>query len=392
MQIKIGTGSKELISFVTDDRGRVAGFIIPTPSNFHAHLRFDALMRAIADSLMRHVYYLLLMPNVKLRPNISQDPILTLEQLERYYMAAMYQAVQLKLYPRLVMTIYYSNLVTPAFIGELVRLREKLDIQIDIKAYPPEPNMTTGSGHGIPLDPKNPVFAEMARSNVRLLVHPESDVGDFFAGEAHFFNEVLRPFRDIQHKLSICGEHVNTADGVRWVQEDTSGRSHITITPHGSLCGRSHLLGPYGPLFTCKTRLQTPLHQAAVRAFMVTGDPRASAGDDTAAHLKRTKFGVPVDQVSNGAFWPWIRSVAAYARVFSEEGGLGDPFVEFLCHNGARWRGLPLPGPADKVRFVIDSSAGANPILVPEEDDVVLPVGWSTGGDLLELGLRCDAV
>jgi dihydroorotase len=394
MLILPGSGPKVYIRFFSE-HGQFTGFEVPRPSNFHAHLRRGAQMRAIAKHLMQYIYYLLVMPN--------SGPILTLEELVDYFheLCALANSCGCG-HVKFVMTLFYSTLITQEVIGRIKKLEEQLGIRIEVKWYPPEPESkggTTGSGHGIPLDASRDEFRAMAANRVPLLVHPESirdkdgRLLNPFAGEAYFFANELTPFRDALPDLMICGEHVNTKEGVTWVTADTSGRSFITITPHGSLCTMHDLTGPNGSLWKCKTRLQTPENREAVAAFMTSGDRRCGAGDDSAAHLSRTKL-VPFDQASNGVFWQSGQTFAAYAKVFNDHKALDDRYVFFTAFNAADWRELARPADEDIIRFRVETGRDTlEPVEVPEENDVVLPAGWAEQpARRMRFGLVCEAV
>ena len=394
MYITPGTGTHNNIKFLYEGE-RVVGFECPRPSNMHAHLRKQATMRAIAKELMHHVYYLLLMPN--------DGHITSLEALEERFHEVRAVARECGCaHVRFIMTLFYTTSITPAVIEAIKRTEERLGIRIEIKWYPPEPGITTGSGYGIRLDANRDEFRAMEDMGVPLLVHPESafDIHgkplDPFDGEAYFFNNVLWPFRDKRSKLRISGEHVNTAAGIEWVKADTSGNSFVTITPHGAVCTMHDLEGPQGALFKCKTRLQTPTDRRAVSEFMVSGDPRAGAGDDTAAHLKRTKLDVPFDKAKDGAFSGGAQTFVAYAGEFHRQQALDDRYVQFTAYNGLDWRELAGPNNDDILRFMLrpQSDRPASILVAPENDIVVpIPLGWS--GVLTSesrLGLFCEAV
>lgn len=390
MIITPGTGTLEHIQFLRDGDETV-GFTAPRPSNVHAHLRSGPLMRAIAKPLMQHVHYLLLMPNT--------GPILSPYDVVRYYRAAKALADEVGCgHIKLIMTVFYSASLTPDVIDRLVRLREVLGVPIEVKWYPPEQGATTGSGHGIPLDWKRPEFKAMEENNIPLLVHPESvfdEHGDRlspFDGEAYFIQNVLWPFRDKRHGLRMSVEHANTAQAIEFVRADTNGNTFVTITPHGVLCTMHDLEGPFGALLKCKTRLQTPENRAAVEDFMVSGDRRAGAGDDTAAHLGRTKL-VPFDKAADGVFWG-THTWAAYAAAFNRKGALDDRYAQFTAFNALDWRGLPRPEASDIIRFRRELEKDIpDPIIVPEENDVVFHAGWAdTSQRRMHLGLVCEAV
>jgi len=391
--INPGTGTHNHITFLREGK-RVVGFECPRPSNMHAHLRTDAIMRAIAKDLMSHVYYLLLMPN--------DGHITTLEALEDRFHEVRAVARECGCdHVRFILTLFYTTSITPQVVQSIRRTQERLGIRIEVKWYPPEAGVTTGSGHGIPLDANRDEFRAMEDEGVPLLVHPESAFDIFgeklhpFDGEAYFFNNVLWPFRDKRPKLRICGEHTNTAAGVEWVKADTSGNSFITITPHGAVCTMHDLEGPYGTFFKCKTRLQTRANRRTISEFMTSGDRRAGAGDDTAAHLRRTKL-VPFDKARDGAFAGSEQTFVAYAGEFHRQRRLDDRFVRFTAFNALDWRGLERPREDDRLRFMLgQKSDKAASILVAEENDIVVPIplGWS--GVLTEdpkVGLFCEAV
>jgi dihydroorotase len=128
---------------------------------------------------------------------------------------------------------------------------------------------------------------------------------------------------------------------------------------------------------------------AACREFATSGNERAIAGDDTAAHLSRTKHGA-FGGASNGAFWT-AHAIAGYARAFMRAGALDDRFEQFMSLNGAKWRSLEIPDNDDVITISREPEHDIPPpIGVVGESDVVIPYGWTTENDKLYLGFAVD--
>ncbi len=356
---------------------RVSTIQILQPSNFHAHLRRDAMMRAVAYYTMRYVLYLLAMPN--------NGPVRTIEDAVKYYDELMQIAEKVaRSEIKLIMTLYLTNMITPAVVERMA----KHAFVRAIKSYPAEKNLTTGSGEGIPLLDAKEALRAMEVNEVRLLVHCEDgkdEKGETLLpehGEAHFIKTKMWPLRDMFPKLRICVEHASTIEAVQFVKSDTSGRTAMTVTPHHPLFILPDLKR-LGDNLLCKPRVQTPENREAIRAFMVTGDPRVIAGDDTAPHPSKDKR----EKKSNGCFVP--HALGLYARAFDEAGafGAGGPnsFERFVSTNGPDWWNLPRP--TNTITIVRECQHDVpDPVRVPEIDDTVQPLGWGDNGILFHPG------
>ncbi len=362
--------------------GTLVSFRMRRPSNFHAHLRRDELMRAIAKHLMQHVRYLLVMPNT--------GPILTIEDALKYYdeLMAIAESEGFKMLT-LIMTLYHHAGIT----AEVIERMAHHVVKMAVKHYPPAPGVTTGSGGGIPLDdPKSDYQLDaMAANGIRLLGHFEDPVDKYnvplhpIEGEAHFVREKLWRIRDRHPDLFMCCEHASTKEMVEFVKADTSGRTVLTATPQHSICTVHDLEKSWGHYLKCKPYPQTPENRAAIDAFITSGDYRAIAGDDTAAHLKSLKD-LPFAKAPFGAFWTW-HSITAYASVFERAGALDDRFERFMSLNGPTWWGLPLPGDNDTIELYRETERDIpDPVPVPEKNDVVIPLGWTKESDRLRIG------
>lgn len=363
--------------------GTAQAITIRRHSNFHAHLRQGELLQAIAKHLMRHVLYLVVMPNT--------NPIIrTGEDAVQYY-ARLWSIAYREGFERLklIMTLYHTADITPAVIERMAASA----IVRAVKHYPPEPGATTGSGHGISLDDprSDEQFRVMAELKVPLLGHFESvkdDAGRTLHprdGEAYFVRRHLWRFRDRHPNLRICFEHASTAEAIEFVKADPSGNTFMTVTPHHGSCTEGDFARSWGNHLKCKPRVQPAENQAAIAEFITSGDPRVGAGDDTAAHLASAKA-KPFDQAPNGAFWT-SHGIAMYAAIFERAGALDQRFEDFMSLNAPRWWGLPLPAEDDTITLVRETERDVpDPVAVPELDDFVIPLGWTKGEDRLRIG------
>jgi len=374
-----------LLQIERDNLGHILSIVMPRPSNFHAHLRTDTLMRAIAYDIMCWVKYLLVMPNT--------GPIDTVEKVVAYYYLLTKIAEARGLKPELIMTIYLTDRLTPAMVERLA----KLPFKVAVKYYPPHKGATTGSGEGVPLSDVREGLRAMAEHKIRLLGHFESVYDKngrelpHLEREEYFMLHEFPRLRDEHPELDINIEHASTALAIERVKEDSRGKTTCGFTPHHLFLTLPELMKKsWANHGRC---MPTPKSQHNVDAcleFAASGDARAHLGDDTAAHLSATKQG-PFDQAACGCWLP--HSLSLYAMAFKRAGALDDRFVRFACYNGPDTWGLPRPLPEDTVKLVADDIHDIpEPTPVPEKNDVVIPLGWTKEQDRLKVGLRlfCD--
>ncbi len=357
---------------------------IRKPSDFHAHVRADDMMRAIVRHLIYRLKYLLVMPNT--------GPIRTIDDALRYRTAIMQLAAEAGNPDlQLIMTLYHTTELTP----EVIRRMADEKIPIEVKHYPPEPGMTTGSGQGIPLEDSDYQLRAMEEHGIPLLGHFESKHDKNGRElppeerESYYVVNKLYRIRDKYPDLKICGEHGSTKEMVEFAKQDTSGKTAITITPQHLLFVDEDLVRrSWGNHLRCMPIPKNWKHREAVREFVFSGDSRAIAGSDSAPHPAKKKAG-SLDQAANGCFTP--HAVALYAKAFMDGGAFDERFERFVSINGAVWRGLPLPTEDDLVTIRVENETDIpDPVPVPEIDDVVIPLGWTTGEDKLKIGLVLD--
>lgn len=368
-----------------DGRPVIETISMPRPSNFHAHLRSGPIMEAVALDTMRWVKYLLVMPNT--------GPIDTLEKVQDYHSVLQALAHRHGLSVGLVMTVYLTSSLTPDVVAQMA----ELPFPCAVKYYPPHKGATTGSGLGVELRDAQETLHAMEQHGVRLLGHFES-VYDHHGHElpmvereGYFMDHEFGWLRETFHQLRINIEHATTVKAINWVRYDQSGLTTCGITPQAMLFVTDDLTArSWGNHLRCMPIAKSEIDSQAVLEFATSGDFRAHLGDDTAPHLARAKEG-PLDQAACGCYLP--HALALYAHAFASVGALDERFVQFACFNGpASWE-FALPDQTNRVTLKRDTQQDIpNPTPVPEENDVVIPLGWTMQDDRLKIGISLGEV
>lgn len=338
------------------------------------------MMHAVAKFILRHVRYALAMPN--------NGPIRTIEEaLEYHAMILGAGAFGLNRKVEVIVTLYFTGLLTPRVIQRIKEVEEQLGIRIEVKYYPPEPGATTGSGHGIPLDAGHETLLEMQMLGVPFLLHAES-VYDRHGRElpdeereSHMIENVMWQFRDKYPRLRHSIEHASTKEAVRYVEGDPSGNTFMTVTPQHSLFigDDFHELGTD---LKCKPIVKSLEHVVVVVKFITSGDKRAGAGDDTAPHPHKKKL-TAFEEAANGCWLP--HALELYAEVFDRQKALDHRFERFMSLNAVEWRGLAPPDEDDTIRIIRKKGPIPAPVPIPGADDVIASLGWGPDGDKLTL-------
>jgi dihydroorotase len=371
-------------SFKVDQLTGFPKFIMfPRPSNMHVHLRTGLLQTATIGATLRPWKHVLVMPN-----NAADGGVIdTLEKMLGYRMDLLDWRENLALKTEFIMTIYLTSKLTPHVIEKMA----KLPFPSAVKYYPPVKGATTGSGHGIPLRDAREVLHAMEVHGIRLLGHfetvhdPDGMEIPHERREGHCVKHELPRLRDKHPELKVSFEHATTKAAIEWVKADTSGRTTCTITPQAMLLTRPELdTLTWGVHAKCMPIAKTAEDRDAVLQFALSGDKRACLGDDTAPHPSRKKL-VAFPEAVSGCYLP--HSLAIYAMLFFMHHRL-DEFVKFASFNGPDIWGLPRPLPGDMVTLAEDHVTDVpNPFVIPEEDDVVIPFGWTDGEDKLRVGM-----
>ena len=230
------------------------------------------------------------------------------------------------------MTLYLTNGTTREDI-----IAAKQVGTVAAKLYPA--GATTNSDAAVKsLDPLFPIFEEMQKQGMLLLIHGEvtDDHIDIFDREKEFIDRNLTRIVATFPELKIVFEHITTKDAVDFV---VSANDNVaaTITPQHLLLNRNDMLvGGIRPHNYCLPVLKRNIHQQALREIVATGNKKFFLGTDSAPHekdMKESACGCA------GCYSAWS-AIELYAHVFDELDAL-DKLEGFASHHGADFYGLP---------------------------------------------------
>lgn len=344
----------------------------------------NELCDAVAPIIMAPHKYVLAMPNT--------GPIRTIDEVAAYWEKLCGIRDMYGYQTEFVMTLYFTDLLTPQVIEKLA----SLPFRCEVKYYPFHPKNiegTTGSGEGIPLDQGDEILKAMSECRIPFLIHGETvlDTNNrelpHAKREGYFLTHEYPRFREKHPDLLTCIEHASTALAVKTVQDDDSGNTTLTATPHHLLFVMQELLKmSWCNNGRCMPYLKTPDDRDALCEFVFSGDRRAIAGDDTAPHLSASKQGA-FEDAACGCWLP--HATGLYVMAAERHGALNDDFVHFMCYNGADWRGLPRPKAGETTSLLRLNSPHdiPDPRPVAELNDVVVPLGWTDQADRLQIGI-----
>jgi dihydroorotase len=131
-------------------------------------------------------------------------------------------------------------------------------------------------------------------------------------------------------------EHITTSDAVQFV-ESAAENVAATITAHHLLLNRNDMLaGGIRPHYYCLPILKRNIHQDALRAAAVSGNPKFFLGTDSAPHSTASK------ESSCGCAGIYTAHAALefYAEVFEQMDAL-EKLEAFAAHFGADFYRLP---------------------------------------------------
>jgi dihydroorotase len=230
------------------------------------------------------------------------------------------------------MTLYLTNQTSVDDIRQA-----KLAGVVAAKLYPA--GATTNSDAAVSgIEALYPIFEEMAKQKMLLLVHgevTESHV-DIFDREKIFIEQYLQKIVSAFPALKVVMEHITTSDAVDFVQA-SSANVAATITPQHLLLNRNDLLvGGIRPHNYCLPVLKRATHQAALRSVVASGSSKFFLGTDSAPHEKNQKESACG---CAGCYSAWS-ALELYTHIFDDLGAL-DKLEGFASHYGADFYGLP---------------------------------------------------
>lgn len=317
------------------------------PDDWHVHLRDGAMLATVLPHTACQFGRAVIMPNLV-------PPVRRAAEASAYrsrILAALPHG--LDFHP--LMTCYLTDETDPDDLVE----GHRGGAFFAAKLYPA--HATTNSQFGVTdLERLNRVLEAMERAGMPLLVHGEiTDPGtDVFDREAAFIERVLAPIRRRFAGLRVTLEHVTTAEGVAFVKE-AGEMTGATVTPHHLAFNRNAMFqGGFRPHFYCLPVAKRESHRLALRAAVASGHPRFFLGTDSAPHLRSAKESA----CGCAGLFCAPTALAAYARVFAEEGAL-DKFEAFASENGARFYNLPLN--TDRITLAAEDTEVPEDLPVP---------------------------
>jgi len=298
---------------------------ITRPDDWHLHLRDEAVLASVLPDTARRFARAIVMPNLK-------PPVVTTEQALAYRDRIL-AAVPADLSFEPLMTLYLTEATPPA---EIARARATGLVHA-VKYYPA--GATTNAASGV-TDPRRcyPVFEEMQRQGMPLLLHGESidPAVDVFDREAVFIERTLSPLVRDFPELRIVLEHITTSAAVDFVAE-ASENVAATITVHHLLLNRNAMFqGGMRPHHYCLPLLKRETHRQALVMAATGGSPKYFLGTDSAPHPRRAKE----SSCGCAGIYTAHAAIELYAEVFEAEGAL-ERLEAFASFHGPDFYRLP---------------------------------------------------
>lgn len=295
------------------------------PDDWHVHLRDGEVLKDTVRDISRYNGRAVVMPN-------------TVPPITNVKMALDYQARIAENNPnpnfKPLMTLYLTDKTSVQDIRDAHQSGQV----VACKLYPA--GATTNSDSGVTnIENMYPVFEEMAKLGILLLIHGEvthHDV-DVFDREAEFVESKLAPIVDAMPQLKIVLEHITTKEAAEFVA-NANDNVGATITPQHLLFNRNHMLvGGIRPHFYCLPILKRNIHQAALIQAATSGNPKFFLGTDSAPHAQDRKE----NACGCAGCYSAHAALELYATAFEAAGKL-ENLEAFASINGAKFYGLDV--------------------------------------------------
>ncbi|MGB0942882.1 MAG: dihydroorotase [Marinomonas sp.] len=230
-----------------------------------------------------------------------------------------------------LMTIYLTDKTT----AEDIRLAKEAGV-VAAKLYPA--GATTNSDAGVSaFDALYPVFEELAKQDLLLLVHGEVTHKhiDIFDREKAFIDQYMAAVVEKIPQLRVVFEHITTADAAEFVA-GAHDNVAATITPQHLLLNRNDMLdGGIKPHNYCLPILKRNTHQKGLQAAVASGSKKFFLGTDSAPHEQHRKESACG---CAGCYSAWS-ALELYTQVFDDLGAL-EHLEAFASKNGPDFYGL----------------------------------------------------
>ncbi|KAL0573722.1 dihydroorotase [Marasmius crinis-equi] len=310
---------------------------IPSPADFHVHLRQGALSELVTPHVRQGGFQLAyVMPNLK-------PPITTTDQ------ALAYKATLQKIDPDVeyLMTLYLSPSLTP----EEIRKAAKAGV-VGVKSYPR--GVTTNSDGGIEsYEMYYPIFEAMQENDMVLNLHGEipSDAANnihIINAEPSFLPHLLKIHKAFP-ELRIVLEHATTRAAVEAVKS-CGPTVACTITAHHLFLTVDDWAGQ--SFNYCKPVAKFPDDRQALRDVIKEGHPRFFLGSDSAPHPAHTKSTSTPDHGCAAGVYTSPVLLPLVAHVLESYGAL-DKLEGFVSTFGRRFYKRELTGEATSKKVVL---------------------------------------
>lgn len=302
---------------------QVTELTIPTPDDWHLHVRDGELLATTVPATAEVFSRAVIMPNLV-------PPVTSVDQAQQYRQRILDNRPDDNSFEPLMALYLTQNTAL-----ETIQAAAADPNIIGFKLYPS--GATTNSDAGVTdVDGLDEVFAEMAKLQVPLLVHGEVTTADIdiFDREKVFIDRHLRPILQRHPKLKLVLEHITTADAVRFVEEQGENVA-ATITPQHLLMNRNDLLvGGVRPHNYCLPILKRRDHQLELRRAAVSGNPKFFLGTDSAPHAQSKKE----NACGCAGCYSAPAALPLYAEFFEQMGAL-EKLADFASGFGADFYG-----------------------------------------------------
>ncbi|MCF2948614.1 dihydroorotase [Paraglaciecola aquimarina] len=297
---------------------------ITTPDDWHLHFRDGEMLNETVPATARCFARAIVMPNLV-------PPVTTAKMALDYKQRILAAAPKGSGFEPL-MTLFLTNQTSVQDIADA-----KQAGVVAAKLYPA--GATTNSAQAVSgIEAMYPVFAEMEKQGLLLLIHGEVTQThiDIFDREKLFIDQYMTKIVAAFPNLKVVFEHITTQDAAEFVAE-SSDKVAATITPQHLLLNRNDLLvGGVKPHNYCLPVLKRGTHQQALRKAVATGSSKFFLGTDSAPHAKHAKESACG---CAGCYSAWS-ALELYTQVFDDLDAL-DKLEGFASLHGADFYGLP---------------------------------------------------
>ena len=322
------------------------------PDDWHLHFRDGDMLNETVPATARCFSRAIVMPNL-VPPVISGE--LAIAYRDRI-LAARPDGSDFE--P--LMTIYLTDKTT----AEDIRLAKEAGV-VAAKLYPA--GATTNSDDGVSaFDALYPVFEELAKQDLLLLVHGEVTHKhiDIFDREKAFIDQYMAAVVEKIPQLRVVFEHITTADAAQFVA-GAHDNVAATITPQHLLLNRNDMLdGGIKPHNYCLPILKRNTHQQGLQAAVASGSKKFFLGTDSAPHEQHRKESACG---CAGCYSAWS-ALELYTQVFDDLGAL-EHLESFASKNGPDFYGLARN--VETVTLVKEDWQVPEQIILPNGNSIV---------------------